>query len=162
MELFIHDRVLRMTCPSPASLKLPHSSIWQLAGEGGMPLNMSDSSEGGSRMNWSHLRAASHLRTLAYRIWKNCGYLLPQVALTHWSTYHWILGGIQIADPKICSHPLCHLSYHASAPLCSYFSLNTLPKLFEVEKTGTSLTTTTPGWCGQQLKTIFINCLFLT
>ena len=33
--------------------------------------------------------------------------------LTYWNTYHWILGGIRTADPRICSHLLCHLSYHA-------------------------------------------------
>ena len=26
----------------------------------------------------------------------------------------WILGGIQTAEPRICSHPLRHLSYPAS------------------------------------------------
>ena len=54
VELFIHDHVLRMTCPSAASSKHPHPSVC---------LSVKVTSlEGRSWMNGSHLRVASHLK----------------------------------------------------------------------------------------------------
>ena len=60
-------------------------------------------------MNGSHLRVASHLRTLAYSIRKLCGYLLPHVAfdlLKH--VPFGSLAELVLKTPRICNHLLCN------------------------------------------------------
>ena len=42
--------------------------------------------------------------------------------LNYWSMYHLILGGIWTTDPRICSHLLCHMSYHASVEQPLFFT----------------------------------------
>ena len=80
--------------------------------------------EGGSQINGSHLRVASHLGTPAYSIWKLHGYLLSHVALTYCSMYYWILGGIW--KPQTLGSAATHSAIWATGLQCTFNIYNTL------------------------------------
>ena len=125
MEWFIHYQVPRMTCRSLVSSKRPH--FLQLLSRVGCLSVWVTSSEGDSQMNGSHLRVASHLGNPAFSFWKTLWLFIATCRLlTYWSMYHWILGGIQSADPRICSHPLCHGLVHSNFKRQRIYMVNRL------------------------------------